>query len=229
MLQLTQLVGFGGASDETVAAGEITFIASTTSTASATITAPATINAGDLLILADSARNGVGAPTTVVPAGFTSIINTLLDTVVSGQVRNIASYKIADGTEDGATITGMNGTITDTKIMLQFRRDPVTSVASVEDVTGEGTTGNPASQTVNALGQVPPLIVFAVYKATSSSVDPRTFSPAKDAEVNANDAGGPDDLWFAYLIYNSSPADVTVDMDDEGIGNLLQSFLIELA
>ena len=50
------------------------------------------------------------------------------------------------------------------------------------------------------------------------------MSPAKDGEV----ANGTTP-YLAYKVYNSSPANVSVDMDDEGDGNTLQSCYIEVA
>ena len=54
------------------------------------------------------------------------------------------------------------------------------------------------------------------------------MSPAKDGEIQS-DEGGIEffDNWLAYKIYNSSPADASVDMDDESSENYLSSFFIE--
>ncbi|HYM98203.1 MAG TPA: hypothetical protein VET25_00545 [Aestuariivirgaceae bacterium] len=92
-------------------------------------------------------------------------------------------------------------------------------------------TGNPAAQTVTASGGVAPLVVLGAYGARGF-IDPRTFtvggSPAKDGEVH-NEPGGFSNIVFAWKIYNASPADVVVDMDDEIEANYLQSFYIEMA
>lgn len=190
---------------------------SATSTAE-TITAPASIDAGDLLILHDAALGGAGAPGSVIPSGFTSIVDSNLS-----KFKSILSYKIADGTEDSASLTGMNGSTFNAKALYQFRGDvPITSVA-LSTVNSEATADNPASQNVSASGGTSPLIVIGAYGTSSSAgVDPRTFSPAKDGEIS-----GSVEQYLAYKIYNSSPADVSIDMDDEGSTNILYSLYIE--
>jgi len=71
------------------------------------------------------------------------------------------------------------------------------------------------------------LIVLGCYVAAINAVNPRTFNPAKDGEIQATAVDGPEDLWLAYKIYNSSPADVSIDMDDEGLFNALVSCYIQ--
>lgn len=201
----------GGAAPTSVA-----FQASAISTA-ATITAPATINAGDILVLADNAI-GTVTPSTVVPTGFTSVVNTN-----DGIMRQIVSYKIADGTEDGGTITGMNGNQFNAKALLQFRPDTAASSLALSTPNAQVTDANPTAQNVAASGGAVPLIVFAAY-CSGGAVSPRTFSPAKDGEVTPDTF-----LYLAYKIYNSAPANVSVDMDDEGNSNMLQSFYASIA
>ena len=195
----------------------VSFTDSATSTA-ATITAPASINSGDLLILHDVAHGGASTPTSVIPSGFTSIVDTDIT-----KLKSILSYKIADGTEDGASLTGMNGSDFNAKGLYQFRGDiPITSV-NLSTVNSEATAGNPSSQNVSASGGTSPLIVIGAYGTSNAAgVDPRTFSPAKDGEIS-----GSVEQYLAYKIYNSSPADVSIDMDDEGAANILYSLYIE--
>lgn len=189
-----------------------------------TILAPASIAAGDLLVLWDYSR-GNPAPTDVVPTNFTRITTNAF--TLAGDHRAVASYKIADGTEDGATITGMAvGASGGYKAMYQFRASRAITAVSISAAVGqESTTGNPAAQTVSAAGGTPPLIVFGCY-GTSGTVDPRTFtvsgSAAKDGEITPHVR-----CYLAYKIYNTSPADVVVDMDDEG-SNGLGSFYLAL-
>lgn len=63
---------------------------------------------------------------------------------------------------------------------------------------------------VGSSGGVSPLIVVASYRTTFNSVDPRSMSPAKDGEISSGQ------FWLAYKIYSSGPADVTVDMEQDG-------------
>lgn len=57
-----------------------------------------------------------------------------------------------------------------------------------------------------------------------NAVDPRSLSPARDSEINLTNY-----LCFTYKIYNSSPADVAVDMDDDGCMKGLQSLYLQAA
>jgi hypothetical protein len=123
----------------------------------------------------------------------------------------------------------MNG-LTNRKVLLVFRPNVPATAYTPQDAAGEVNDGNPSAQTVNASGGLAPLVVFGAYseRGSGGGVNPRTFtvggSAAKDGEVNSTSF-----CYLAWKIYNSSPADVVVDMDDEGAGNGLQSFYIEAA
>lgn len=205
-------------SSESAALTTITQQSSATSTAT-TITAPAGINAGDLLVLLDYVIDIFSTPTSVVPSGFTSISD-----VTSGKTRCILSYKKADGTEGSTSLTGMSsGSGTLYKTLVTFRGDVAATTITSNDPGGQATTGNPTAQTVTASGGSPPLVVIGGY-ASSNNVSPRTMSPAKDGEV-----GNGTNVYIAWKIYNSSPADVSVDMDDEGSAvHCLTSCYIEM-
>ena len=90
--------------------------------------------------------------------------------------------------------------------------------ASNMAAAGETTDGNPSAQVVGASSGTPPLIVIGAY-GTTGTVDPRTFSTTKDGEITADSFNA----YLAYKIYNSSPQDSSIDMDDEGDANILQS------
>lgn len=200
----------------------LSFRSSATST-SDTITGPADIAAGDLLILLDKAVSGAGAPSFVVPSGFT----TISDLSINAELSQIVSYKIATGAEASASLTGMNGTDNDSKILLVFQGNIAISSVSVNDVNEEATDGNPTAQVVNASGGVVPLIVIGCYGTfTGQAIDPRGFTGATATELQQD---SDNDLFIKYAIMNSSSADVTIDMDDEGFSNCLQSFFIEAA
>jgi len=213
MLVATQLSGFGigGA-----ALSSLSQAASATSTA-ATITGPAGILAGDLLVLWDTAESVGSVPTTVVPTGFAVISN--LDNGSSN--RTLLSAKIADGSEASAALTGMNGDSANRKSLYVFRGNTPITTYVANDVGEETTTGDPTAQTCNASGGTVPLVVIGAYRALAA-IDPRTFtvggSPAKDGEINPATTS-----YLAYKIYNTAPADVVIDMDDEGARQFLVS------
>lgn len=193
--------------------GNIAFRASATSISS-TVTAPASIQAGDILVLLDLAVSG-STPTSVVPPGFA-----VLQDINGSQYRQTLSYKLADGSEAGAIFTGMNGTSEDNKILFAFSAGASALIPS--PFNGDATNANPPAQTILASGAPAPLVVLGAY-SSSDPVSPRTMSPAKDGEQNTPDNG----VWLAYKIYNSSPADVTVDIADEGNANTIQSGYIQ--
>ena len=196
----------------------LTFFGSATAASGATITAPASIIAGDIIIIADRALNNSGLPTLVVPTGFTSISALALT-----DTRQIVSYKIAAGTEGGTNITGMSGTNANKKAMYVLRPSSVPTKVIPLSVNGQITDSNPGAQTVTSSAGAVALAAFAVYGTDSNPITPRTFSPAPDGEITPAT-----NFYLAYKIYNSSPANISVDMDDEGLGNALQSFYIQV-
>ncbi len=201
----------------------ITAFNSSTSFDSSTLTLPASIQAGDLIVFSDRAVNTSGIPTTAVPSNFTSIDNISLT-----NARAILSYKLATGGEGGTSITGMSGTSTSSKLCYVFRGNKPATTITVSTPNSQITDGNPTAQSVNASGGVAPLVIIGAYSVWSAQINPRTFtvagSPAKDGEIT--DAT---DHYLAYKIYNSSPQNASIDMDDEEDRNALQSCWIEMA
>lgn len=188
-----------------------------------TITGPSSIQSGDLLILWDTAQNSVTPiPTDTVPTGFTRSFTIGISTPAF--LRYTASYKIADGTEADATLTGISGTAGAVKAMYVFRGNVPIKTTSASVADNQSTAGDPASQTASASGANTPLVVIGCYES-SGTIDPRTFTPAKDGEIS----NPSNDHYLAYKIYNDSPANVTIDMDDEGIINALGSFFIPVS
>ena len=89
------------------------------------------------------------------------------------------------------------------------------------DLETQSTDGNPTAHTVGASAGPAPLIVLGCYETGSGSIDPRTFSPAKDGEITSSQFH-----YLAYKIHNSAPADVSIDMDDEGIAATLHTMYL---
>lgn len=198
----------------------ITQVLSATS-AGSTINFPGGILAGDMIVLLDAAIQSGGSPAAVTPSGFTVISNQLAS--ASNALRTIVSYKLAVGTETGA-LTGMNGSAQNSKLMYVFRGDIAATSLTLAGLTQQTTDANPTAQVVTASGGVAPLVVFGCYSC-GDPISPRTMTPAKDGEL----ASASSDAYLAFKIYNSSPADVTVDMDDEVSRNTLSSFYIQMA
>ncbi len=194
----------------------ITQVLSATSTAT-TITAPRGIQLGDLIVFLDFSTAGT-TPTSVIPTGFTAIGTSL----TTGTDRQNVSYKLADGTEGGTSITGMAGTFRD-KAMYVFRGNvAATGIVISSPINEQVTTADPTAQVVLSGAGAVPLVVLAAYSSNTSSITARSFTPAKDGEINSSNFN-----WLAYKIYNSSPADVTVDMADFGT-NFMKSFFARM-
>jgi len=192
---------------------QISLVTSAVSTA-ISMTAPGGIHAGDLLVWWNRARNNVGPPVALVPAGFTSIVN-----FTSTNSRGISAYRIADGAEIG--FNAMNGGLQKDEMLYVFRGTSPISSVSVQSLHSEGTDNDPASQSVTSGSGLSPLVVLGCYGSTGA-VNTRTFSPAKDGEINSSTSA-----YLAYKIYNSSPADETIDMNDEGTDNTLASYYLQ--
>ena len=187
------------------------FVASAAVNATA-ITIPASAAIGDFAVLFDAA-GGTGPASAVTPSGWTNHINT----TASNTIRCMVSSKTLVSGDPGLSINGMTGPTTSRKIMLVFRPNQAIVSMTPSTPNAEGTTGNPAVQTLTMSGQATPLIAVACFRATAA-ISPRSVSPAFDAEVSEDNST----IYMQYKIYNSSPANHTVDMDDEGT-NCLQS------
>lgn len=190
---------------------EVAFRAASYSTG-VSLTAPAEIQAGDLLVFAQASLNISGIPSSVTPSGFTTIVD-----VTDGDSRRaMLSWRLANGTEASTSLTGMSA--------LNNRKGLAVFSGEIEGVdprsfAGETTGGAPENQIITSSGGVVPTLVLAAYLSTGS-IDPRGMSPAKDGE----DGGNSNSTWFAWKIYNDSPANVTVSMDDEGSNALMAGY-----
>lgn len=192
----------------------------TSSATNGRITGPASIIAGDILILIDKGVIAGSPPGTTIPSGFTAVFN-----VTGNSTRLITSYKLADGSEAGATIQGMDlrGTGgTSSMIMLVFRPNIAATVLTLSGVASESSTGNPAAQVVPIASALFPAVVVGVYSANASiSSGNRSMVPAEDGEFNQTNT-----LYTKYKIFNVDDTfeDVTVDMGAVSNPNILGSF-----
>jgi hypothetical protein len=187
---------------------------STATSSAASVTLPSGIQAGDLLIMSDTAVNNVsgGAPT-----NWTEIT-----AAVSGTTfQHRAYYRIADGTESSTSVTGMTGTTFTRKAVVTFRGDVPINAITPNSAGAQHTTGNPSGESTFASSGAVPLIAFGMYGSTSS-ISPRDFTPAEDGEL----ASGTEN-YIKWKIYAASPADVAVNSEDEGANNTLLRFYLQ--
>lgn len=213
-----------GLLDPTIGTGvagvtSLTFVDSAVSTGS-TITVPATAAVGDIAFLFDTGRQASPGPASVVPAGWTPIA----ETVPSNTLRIITSRRVLTSGEPGSTVTGINASTFVSKVILVFR--PNATILTVTHSTWNTvpeTNGDPASQSVLASGGVAPLIVFGLVTTTGTPAFNASTTPAFTATVSSGN------IIVGYRISNSAPADQTLDMDDLGNANNMQSGWVEVA
>jgi hypothetical protein len=202
----------------------LTLIGSMGISNSATPAIHANALAGDLAIYSVRAGNSAGIPADVTPTDWVNGPNLAVGGSAT-RSKIMAGVLTADDITTG-TITGPVGTGQTRAILTIFRPDQPISSFVFAHTGGQHTNGDPDPQVIAASGDTPPLIVCAGYgvAGTTAVVDPRTWTgstPTSDTET--------DQFFFLHEIVNSgTPADVTVDMDDEGTGNVLLSACIEI-
>ena len=180
----------------------------------AAVTLPDNIVSGDLILIANLSLGSGSAPTNVVPTGFTQ-----LNTSTGAESRATISYKIANGSESGGVITGMNGSSQDIIHALVLRKSGGFSSASLFDAAYEETDATPATQTVNASGGTAPLIVLAI-------ADVFFFVPVISSFSGDLNIGNHS---FIAALYEDSLEDVTLNINDGGGPNMLFSAYVELS
>ena len=186
----------------------LTFINSAVSSG-ASITIPAAALENDIAFLADGSQLG---DDDLIPSGFTALANDTSE----GTTRLRTSYRVLGSSPGGTSVTGMDGSFSDQKVMLIFRPSLVASSIAVPTWGSQATTGNPSPQTVSAAGQTEPLVVIGV-AFTSGTPAFSTASPAFTATITQGL------MIVGYKVYNTPPVDHTIDMNDLGSRNVLQS------
>lgn len=202
--------------DDAPGVSSVAFQASATSTG-ATITCP-TVQQGDIGVLIDYASNNFSPePTQTVPSGFTALVSN----TVSAQ-RGTASYKIFDGTESGAALTGQDGGLFDSKVLLVFRPNTIVGTVTAPTWLGEATTSNPTAQSIAASGQQVPLVRIAG-ASDNNSVTPSFSAGTFDGTVTQ--ATGTGRTIVGYAVQNTAGTDDTVDMNDIASNWLVSGWL----
>lgn len=199
----------------------LSFRASATSTSS-TIVIPAGAQIGDLAVLIDQADTNFGPPSQVIPTDWT-----LIDGNFFNDVRTVSSYKFLEAGDPGATITGMNGNNSDCKVMLVFKGVHGTALTINDHAIQANNNSGISPQTINASDATERRVIVigaSGIESTFGGTEFVTESPAFDDIVDANS----EQLIVGYSIYNGEADDHTIDMDNSGAGNYLESFYITI-
>lgn len=174
-----------------------------------TITVPATAIAGDVAIIFDQTY---GSGPSVTPSGYTQIA-----TNNNGFNNFFRIYgKVLTGGDAGATVTGASDTYMG-KILYLIRGNVAIASFISSTWVHEVTNSDPAGQTVSASGVQTPLVVLGI-AASAGSTTSLSNSPTFDAINNSTFhwLSGSDGTQTGYKIYNSSPANHTVDAGTAG-------------
>jgi endo-1,4-beta-xylanase len=192
-----------------------TFVGSNIGAASATVPA---LQAGDIILAINYAIDST-AVTDVTPDGFIQIDARSFTSV--NVARFIASFKIADGTEDGSTITGMDENIAEMLLLAVLRPSAPVSVA-LGGIDIVSANADPTQRSVAASSGAAPLVVVGFAKSSGVVTGFATETPAfaEDISVTLVAAG--------LTIYNGDPQDHVVDMADFGTANTLGVMWFEL-
>jgi len=189
----------------------------TTSTAQ-TIVFPAGIQTGDIAVLMDCVGSADGSPTTVTPAGFTTVDSR---SYASSSIKVVISRRLCVSSDSGQTITGMTGVTHRGKILLIVRNANYTNSVTQSNVLYQVTDGNPSAQVWTAPTPVNALIggVFGFNGASS-------FTAFTDVASQTGEPSGRIRLGVAYV--NGGAATYTIDSGDTGSSNALWSFNIRV-
>lgn len=135
-----------------------------------TITQPVETRSGDLLLIYNYASNQVSAtiPTAVTPSGYTNIFNVGRSTATIGQ-RITGYYKIADGTEGGVSVTGMDSTA-DYLVIYLVRWNKAITTVTPTDVETDNTFTATVTKTVATGGSIAPAILFHAHRSFNNVV-----------------------------------------------------------
>jgi len=216
--------------------GALTLSQLTTATStSSSITVPASVQQGDLLVLADWADNddGTTIPTDVVPSGWTGVAEegASSNVVDPYAARFRLSAKIAGPSDASASVTGMNDD-QELKIIVVFR--PSRALASISPLGAVGVMSgesNPSGDDIAALGGSAPLVVIGAFAALGSAGAPnlssRSLSASDGEQTAVIVAETAPRMYLAWKIYNTAPANVSIDIGDEGFLNTYAGAYIE--
>lgn len=198
---------------------------------SSSIVIPSSAQEGDLCLFADFPA-AVTSTTPIAPVtpfgvtGWTSL--SLYNTLPRNDLAIFSWAKILGSSDPGSSVFGTN-TATFTgyrrKILVIFRKDAgdVNTFSGPLSLNNQGTNVAPSPQVVTSASGDSPLISFGLYRCTQPLYLP-SFIPTQDGIVSSGTT-----VQVRYKIYNSSPNNINVEMDDGGSSNMLQSFYLELA
>jgi hypothetical protein len=204
-------------------AQSLTYVSESTTSASTSLALPAGAAARDLLVVHSGIVN---TDSSSLPTNPTPTVNGVALTELSSRtgtpggaygIRVKCYCKVLDaGDITAGSVTGLGSDNTYRHSAFLWR--PAKTIGAVTLIFDDSTmSSNDVSALVSsgAVGQTIPVIHLAYYNS-DGSVSPRSFTPAEDGEYGPSTVS-----FYKYKTYNTSPAEVTIDMDDEGARNTL--------
>lgn len=162
---------------------------------------------GDLALAAIAAVDIMSEATVAVPSDWTDLYAPSLPTVTT--VMRVVGKVLGSGDTTLPTSSDRNRAA----LVILRPNKPIGSF-SAEGFGQENGSGNPAAVTVSASGGTAPLVVVGAGWGMDGAVSFTTASPAFDGTATPSNSGG--DVILGWKIYNSSPANHTVDVGDTG-------------
>lgn len=180
------------------------------------LTIPADYQVGDICILYNVAKNNTAStPTTVIPTDFLVLDNaTAIQILSTDSCRGIISWKQLVSGDPNTALTLMNSNDTRRGILQGFRPSrPVKAVPYEwhQRIDAANFSGEPVNTVVSSGERGPVIIVGAA--ASDGTIDPFTWSPTEDSSNSASTTRA------GIKAYNTSPANVGIDIADEGAYN----------
>ncbi len=199
-------------------------VAGSSTGGAAPVIVPAGVQAGDLLLfLSYISGASVNIPE---PTDFTLITNAPSSGWNGGIV---TSGRIADGSEIGASVQGVNGTTATGNLLLVIRGDAPISNFARNGAAYNQSNNNPSSATASATNAVGPCIAIGVVGARGASpYSPPPFETTTPAFTQQY--AGSHCIRAGLTFYNEgqTPVDQVVDLADNGSGNLITTYFLNL-
>lgn len=208
-------------------AKELTFVAALDINAivgsSVTITHPGTVQVGDLMVLFYNGWDNDNETFSSNPLNITPIyLNSYTYTSATAMSLAISAERLT--TLANITTNTTNGGFDHLSyVALYFRPNFTISTITASTPVNQSTTANPGPQTVSASGQITPLLVLGSVQQTGTPGFNASTTPAFDNTYDVTGSGI--NARVGYKLYNSSPVDHTIDVDDLGTNRLTSLWL----
>lgn len=197
-----------------------------TAQGSASLTIPAGVRQGDLLVMGNGCGRSGSTPTLVIPSGFTQVITqTTPFHPVEGRVT--IAMKVADGSEAGQTLNGMNHSVNKLGLIVARLDQPLIHAT----VVAAASAGEIPDDFPHTLVLTPPntwvnhiLAVGCYFVASSSSEVTGTMTPGEEILLGAGD-----DWWKMRIGFRERAVEYEIFQGDHGSGNNLAGALFGVA